>query len=153
MNIHDAELAVFCRCMVDSYLKFAGQPLIDYKPNNLVQALYEVGFVLVAHRTEADPVFYFANQTAQKLWEMDWEEFTRTPSKQSVPEAERAERQALLDAAQANNIIQNYHGTRVTKSGRLFRIKDVTLWNVFNTGNTLIGQAACFDRNLVEFIN
>ena len=79
------------------------------------------------------------------------DEFTQTPSRLSAPQDVRAERQALLDAASQRDIITDYSGVRISKSGRLFEINDVVLWNVYE-GDFAIGQAAKFDRGRVRFL-
>ena len=56
----------------------------------------EQPFVLVAHGTEADPVLNYGNATALALWEMSWEELTRTPSRLTAEAPNREERARLL---------------------------------------------------------
>ncbi len=150
--IFTPETQHLCIHLSDSYEKFSESPILNTQPENLPQALYSADFILLAHDTQKDPVFSFANLTAQKLWEMDWDEFTSTPSRLSAPENMRAERQTLLDAASDRNIISGFKGIRISKSGKLFYIKNVTLWNIFNNQNLLIGQAAIFSPDQIEYL-
>lgn len=108
------------------------------------EALYAAPFALVAHGNQPDPVFCYANLTAQTLWEMDWERFTRTPSRLSAEADDgiQTERQALLKAALAKGYIADYAGIRISASGRRFHIKNTTLWNVMDADGTKLGQAA-----------
>lgn len=46
----------------------------------LSEALYHAPFIVVSHGTEKDPVFNYANLSAQKLWKIDWEDFIKMPS-------------------------------------------------------------------------
>ena len=39
---------------------------------------------LLMHGNEADPVFCYANRTAQRLWGLTWDEFIRLPSRLSA---------------------------------------------------------------------
>ena len=45
---------------------------------------------------EADPVFCYANRTAQRLWGLTWDEFIRLPSRHSAEPLVQAERDRLL---------------------------------------------------------
>ncbi len=152
LDFLDPELVSFCQDMVKCYQKFSQSKLIELSDRPIVEALYQANFILVAHHVQDDPVFCFANLKAQALWEMDWQEFTSTASRLSAPENARAERQTLLDAASEKNIVMDYSGVRVSKTGKLFQIEDVILWNIFNADEQLIGQAARFDVDRIEFI-
>lgn len=148
----ETPLKEFCKHMTESYRELSGSPLLPETPDGDIEDLYNADNIIVAHRTASDPVFCFANLKAQQLWEMEWDEFTSTPSRLSAPENARAERQSLLDTASERNIITDYTGVRISKTGRLFHIKNVTLWNIFDTDKTLIGQAASFSPALIEFL-
>ena len=56
-------------------------PAENGSPAQLAETVFAAPFVLVSHGTEVDPVLNFGNQTALTLWEMSWEELTRTPSR------------------------------------------------------------------------
>ena len=47
---------------------------------------------------EADPVLNYGNRAALALWEMSWEELTRTPSRLTAEAPNREERAKLLEA-------------------------------------------------------
>ena len=42
---------------------------------------YDAPAALLMHGNEADPVFCYANRTAQGLWGLTWDEFIRLPSR------------------------------------------------------------------------
>ena len=116
------------------------------KPAELAQKVFEAPFVLVSHGTEADPVLNYGNAAALALWEMSWEELTRTPSRLTTEAPNREERVRLLDAVTRRGFIDDYSGVRISKSGRRFRISRATVWNLLTETNQPCGQAAMFDK-------
>jgi hypothetical protein len=112
----------------------------------LAQKVFEARFVVVSHGTEADPVLNYGNRAALALWEMSWEELTRTPSRLTAEAPNREERARLLEAVTRRGFIDNYSGVRITKSGRRFRISRATVWNLLMADGKPCGQAAMFDR-------
>lgn len=112
------------------------------------EALWRLPLPVVAHGTEADPVFCYANAAALELWQMDWDSFTRLPSRRSA-EAEpgiQADRSALLSRALAEGIVRDYQGIRVSAKGHRFRIADTHLWTVTDAAGLRHGQAARIGR-------
>jgi len=106
--------------------------------------LYHAPYVVVSHGIQQDPIFNYANLTAQQLWQLDWNKFTALPSRLSA-EAERAEdRQRLLNEAAQKGYIDNYEGIRISSTGMRFNIQKVLLWNLQDEGNKKIGQVALF---------
>ncbi len=132
--------------ILHTYYKITGIMLFDsaYSPEYRSYLLYHAPFVVVSHGTQPDPVFNYANLTAQQLWQLDWEQFTQMPSRLSA-EAERAEdRQHLLDEAAKKGYIENYFGIRISSKGLRFTIARVLLCNLIDQDNQKIGQAAIF---------
>jgi hypothetical protein len=143
----DAAAVRRCRILSDSFARLLGRPLLSGLPMDdlaLAQALYEAAPVIVSHGNEADPVFWFANRTAQRLWELGWERFTRMPSRQSVAPDEHEDREELLRRAREHGYIDDYRGVRISASGRRFRIEGVILWNLDDDQGRRVGQAAMF---------
>jgi len=103
-------------------------------------------YVLLAHNAFNDPIFNYANQTALSLFEMSWEEFTNMPSKYSAESDERGQREKFIAEVEAKGYSKDYSGIRISKTGRRFEIKNVILWNVYDSENNRIGQAALFDE-------
>ena len=112
----------------------------------LARRLFESPCVVVSHGTEADPVLNYGNRAALTLWEMDWDEFTRTPSRFTAEAPNRDERARLLAEVTARGFIDNYSGVRIAKGGRRFRIEQATVWNLIDPDGTRRGQAAMFAR-------
>ena len=131
-----------------SYRKFTGRDLLPglFNPLGLSKNLFAAPFVLVSHGTQADPILNYGNATALALWEMSWDELTRTPSRLTAEAPLREERARLLAAVNERGFIDDYSGVRISKSGRRFRISRATVWNLVTERGEPYGQAAMFDR-------
>lgn len=127
---------------------FTGRSLVpcNHAAERAAEEVFHAPFVLVSHGTEADPILNYGNATAQSLWEMSWEELTRTPSRMTAEAPERTERTRLLTAVMENGFIDSYSGVRISKSGRRFRIARATVWNLVTPEGKPAGQAACFSQ-------
>jgi hypothetical protein len=138
---------VFCMLLANSHLALVGKPLIspNMSPEQAARWLYEEApFCVLAHNTEADPRFVYANRTAQRCFEYGWDEFTTLPSRLSAEAPEREERQRLLDMVARQGYSSDYRGVRIAKSGRRFWIENVTVWNLLDHTGEQHGQAAVF---------
>jgi hypothetical protein len=131
-----------------SFRKWTGRDLLPgaSAPAELARKVFEAPFAVVSHGTEADPVLNYGNAAALALWEMNWEEFTRTPSRQTAEAPNREERAKLLEAVTKRGFIDDYSGVRISKTGRRFRISRATVWNLLTADGKPCGQAAMFDR-------
>ena len=133
--------------ILNSYEHFVGKPCIELtSSNNAAQMLYEAPFAVVAHDTQADPIFGYANRMAQNIFEMNWAEFTSIPSRESAEPVLQDERQALLQRVQQFGFIDDYSGIRISKTGRRFWIRKATVWNLIDANGVRVGQAARFDH-------
>jgi hypothetical protein len=109
--------------------------------------LYEdAPFVLLAHDTSADPLFVYANRTAQACFEYGWDEFVGMPSRLSAEAPNREERRRFMEGVLRRGYVDNYRGLRIAKSGRRFWIDDATVWNLVDADGALHGQAALIRR-------
>lgn len=131
-----------------SLKQWTGRELVsdNVSPAELAEKVFHAPFVLVSHGTQADPVLNYGNATALGLWEMTWEELTRTPSRLTAEAPNREERARLLAAVTANGFIDDYSGIRISKNGRRFRIAQATVWNLLDDHGKHSGQAAMFSR-------
>jgi hypothetical protein len=131
-----------------SYRHFTGRELLTgaSEPRALAEKLFHAPFVVVSHGTQADPILNYGNAAALQLWEMSWEELTRTPSRLTAEAPERDERARLLAAVTAHGFIDDYSGVRISKSGRRFRIARATVWNLVTERGEPCGQAAMFSE-------
>jgi len=132
--------------LISSYRQLTGCDLLDPGISSLEQgrALYEAPFVVASHGTETDPVFNYANRAALALFETGWNDFTSIPSRLSAEPMEREERARLLDRVNREGFIDDYSGVRITSTGRRFRIRRATVWNVVDEHGVYRGQAVMF---------
>ena len=125
-----------------------GRPLLTRLPvetdTGIAARLYTAPFVVLAHGTEPDPLFNYANLAAQRLFERPWDEFVGLPSRLSAEAPERSERERLLARVTAYGFIDDYSGVRIAKSGHRFRILRATVWNLSDAAGHPLGQAASF---------
>ncbi|HEY4414275.1 MAG TPA: MEKHLA domain-containing protein [Verrucomicrobiae bacterium] len=118
----------------------------NFSGGQLAEKIFHAPFVLVSHGTQADPVLNYGNQTALTLWEMPWDELTRTPSRLTAEAPNREERARLLAAVTQRGFIDDYSGVRISKNGKRFRIAQATVWNLLDVRGRPAGQAATFAR-------
>jgi hypothetical protein len=131
--------------LLDSYLRLLGKPLIEISSAlSSGRQVYEAEFALLSHNTDVDPLFNYANQTAQNLFELSWPEFIGMPSRFSAEPVNREERERLLNQVASQGYIDDYSGVRIAKSGKRFLIERAVVWNVYDSGQRYVGQAACF---------
>ena len=119
---------------------------VDAVNASFAKAIYHAPFVVVSHNTDADPIFNYGNQIALDLFEMTWDEFTVLPSRQSAELPNREERSRLLHAVTTQGYIRDYHGIRMSKTGKRFRIEDVIVWNLLDSQGNYHGQAAFYSK-------
>jgi hypothetical protein len=134
--------------LLASYRRLTGRDLLPAALPTLQAArdLYHAPFVVLSHDTAADPVFTYANLTAQRLFEMPWPEIVGMPSRLSAESPLREERQRLLDRVAANGYIDDYRGVRIARTGRRFMIGNSTVWNLIDDRGGKVGQAATFSE-------
>jgi hypothetical protein len=134
--------------LLDSFARLLGRELIPRDGSTAEQAerLFQGPFVVVSHGTEADPVLNYGNAAALALWEMSWEELTRTPSRLTAEPVHRDERARLLARTREHGFVDDYSGIRISKTGRRFRIEQAIVWNLTDENGGHRGQAATFDR-------
>lgn len=133
----------FFDLLTGSYARLVGAPLVP--PGKDASWLYrEAPFVVLAHGTDPDPLFIYANRCAQACFEYSWDEFLALPSRLSAEPIDRAERQRLLDQVARTSFLSGYRGIRVAKSGRRFLIEDGVVWELIDRAGTRHGQAATF---------
>jgi len=133
------------RHIANSYRRLLGEALVPEGMSDAQGAawLYESApFGLLAHGTQADPVFMYGNCGAQAIFGYTWEELTALPSRLSAQAPERSERQAFLDAVTREGFVKDYRGIRITKTGQRFWIERATVWQLIDDAGVLRGQAA-----------
>lgn len=139
----------FFDLLVGSYRRQLGQdpPFLVSPGPDPARWLYEdAPACVLAHNTEPDPRFIYANKAAQHLLEYSWDEIVMLPSRFSAEAPIRAERQRVFEAVARDGFATGYSGVRISKSGRRFRIEDGVLWELRDAQGTLHGVAATFAR-------
>jgi len=126
-----------------SFERLLGRPLVE-PGEDVVQAMWLAPHVILAHGTQADPIFFFGNRAALACFETDLDSLLAMPSRLSAEAPLRDERQALLDRVAAHGFIDDYAGVRISAKGRRFRIERAIVWTVSDAAGMRLGQAATF---------
>ncbi len=132
--------------LLDSYARMVKTELISRQgtPDQQAERLFTSPFVIASHELQDDPILNYGNQTALELWEMDWEQFTQTPSRLTAEPMNREERARMLDQAKIQGYISDYRGVRISSTGKRFLVEKATVWTIQKPDGTLLGQAATF---------
>ena len=133
----------FFALLMGSYARLVGKLLVP-EGKDAAWLYAQAPIAVVAHNTDPDPKFIYANRCAQTCFEYSWDEFIGLPSRLSAEAPERAERQALLDAVAKNSFMSGYRGIRVAKSGRRFLIEDGVIRELIDEKGIRHGAAATF---------
>ncbi len=143
----DAVIQQWCRLLLESYRHWTRRDLIAGvgTPEEQARALFEAPFVVVSHGLEDDPVLNFGNRVALNLWEMTWDQFTRTPSRLTAEPPDQAARARMLAQAEERGFIDNYRGVRISGKGRRFLVNRALVWKVVDPAGRRRGQAATFN--------
>jgi hypothetical protein len=141
-GFHWQHVELLCR----SYQALTGRQLVGcgMTGREMAERFYFVPFVVLSHDTAPDPVFNYANRTAQQLFEMSWDEMTSLPSRYSAELPDQAQRENYLQRVKQHGFIENYSGIRITRTGKRFRIEQAVVWNLIDPSGTYKGQAASF---------
>jgi hypothetical protein len=131
----------FFNLLNSSFTRLLHRPLTE---KGAVWLYEDAPFVVLAHNTDPDPIFVYANKAAQRCFEYGWDEFVRLPSRLSAEAVLQEKRQADLEAVARDGFITGYKGIRIAKSGRRFCINDVTIWQLIDDAGVHRGQAATF---------
>ncbi|PEQ11138.1 MEKHLA domain-containing protein [Novosphingobium sp. PC22D] len=131
------------RLIAQSHHRLMGKPLAEVG-GDAVAALWSAPFALVAHGDETDPLFFFGNRVALERFGYSVEEFIGLPSRLSAEAPLRDERRRMLERVAERGYIDDYAGTRITRSGERFEISRALVWNLVDEAGRMHGQAARF---------
>jgi len=134
--------------LLSSFRHWTGRDLITTSSDIISNArtLFTSTTIVVSHGTEDDPIFNYGNASALELFELEWDDFTRMPSRKSADAVNRTQRANILNEVAKNGFSESYAGIRISASGRRFQIADAILWNLLDNEGRYCGQAACFDQ-------
>ena len=139
----DEQLQRRLALIADSFLRLTGRSLLN---DPTPERLWNAPCVIVAHGSEADPVFFYGNRLALEVFALDFAGFTQLPSRYSAEPLVREERSRLLERVRRDGFIDDYAGVRISASGQRFRIEQAVVWNLIDKEGVCHGQAAAFDR-------
>lgn len=133
---------MLCRC----HKLWMGHELVDPSLSRLDAAfyVYTAPYAVLAHDASVDPVFTYANQTALKLFDVDWPTLMGLPSRLSAEPINQEARQRLLDEVTTQGYIAHYSGVRISRTQKRFQIDNATVWNLVDPYGHPMGQAAMF---------
>lgn len=145
-----AQAAIITRSqrLLDSFHYWTGKELLARNGSVLEQAqrLFFAPSVVVSHGLEADPILNYGNQAALDLWEMTWEQLTRTPSRQTAEPVNQEERARMLRVVAEQGYFDRYRGVRISVTGSRFLVEEAIVWTVMDAEGQRIGQAATFSH-------
>lgn len=136
-------------CINNSFKEHTGcyLPAPTQQANHLDWLDQSAPYSLLAHNTDSDPKFVYANSQALDSFGYSYEEIINLNSKYSASEIDRPQRLLLLESVKENGIAMNYTGPRVRKDGSFFTIYNGIVWVVKDDLDNEIAQAALFWRN------
>ena len=126
--------------LLSTYALLLGKPLAESADD-----LWHTPAAIVAHGTEDEPLFCYANACALTLFKMRAGDFIGTPSHQSAEPEHRDQRAAMFARLEADDVVTGYSGVRIAADGSRFRINDAVIWNLRDRHGKLHGQAAWFE--------
>ncbi len=133
------------RLLLHSYWRLTGKALLDLPAGaDAAEAIDGAERIILSHDAERDPVLNYGNLSAMRLWEMDWDTFTRTPSRLTAEPMEREERASFLARVAEQGYVDDYTGIRISSTGKRFYIVNATVWNLLDEEGAYRGQAAAF---------
>lgn len=143
-----SDIVTWSQIILNSYQQLLNKELIARNNDLFTDAknLYFADFVVLSHNNKPDPIYNYGNEKALKLWEMDWQQLIKTPSRNTTEPISREEREGLLQEANLKGYITNYGGIRVSSTGKRYLIKNITLWNLRDESGEFCGQAATFSQ-------
>lgn len=129
----------------ECFQRLTGKPLYAPGTADLYRWLTEEApYGILAHNTDPDPRFVYANAHALASFKYSPEEILTVPSRLSASEQDRPKRQRMLEIVLRDGIVYNYSGPRVDKYGNTFTIYDGIVWQLRNADDEVWGQAALF---------
>jgi len=135
---HDAHI----KRVAASFARVTGAPLFESGLSG--QGAWFGDFALLTHRGDDQATLNYGNAFALGLWQCSWEEFTAMPSAATAPPEDHGARDILMRTVARDNFVRGYSGRRISRKGRLFRIEDVTIWQLLDDDGGSFGVGAFF---------
>ena len=146
VSLGDMDKIEHVKILLDSFEKLVKKQIIVRTGDSAkdLKLIEESEFVLLSHNGEQDPKLNYGNQFALDLWELNWDDFIKTPSRETAEIDLRTRREEVLKIVKEKGFYDKYEGIRISSSGKRFKIKNAIIWNVLNESEVRIGQAAYF---------
>ena len=144
----DAANARLIALIASSHEHLLGTSLVETE--DVVAGLWECARPVVAHGTESDPLFFFANRAALEVFEAGLDAFVGMPSRLSAEAPLREEREAFMRRVRQRGFVDDYRGVRISLKGRRFMMTGGIVWNLVDNAGTVYGQAASFVPQSLE---
>jgi len=142
------EIVDWTQIILNSYHGLFNQQLIDRTGDKLTQSknLFYAPMVVYSHDNQKDPIYNYSSEKGLIVWDMTWDQFRKTPSRTTTEPLLREEREAILRETATKGYMTNYEGIRISRSGKKYKISDITLWNLTDNLGQYCGQAATFSQ-------
>ena len=137
----------FITQVAESFARVTGRSLFEEGPldrNAPGPGAWAGNFALLTHCGGAAAQLNYGNQFALQLWDCNWEEFAGMPSAATAPDEDTAERAAMMETVVRDGFVSGYTGKRISRTGRLFLIENVTIWRLLDANGQGFGVAAFF---------
>ena len=132
--------------LCSSYKHWTGKQFLPgtHTDAKTARLIFEAPFAVLSHGTEENPILNYSNRIGLELFEMNWNEWTSMPSRLTAEPMLRDERAVLMQRVTENGYIDDYSGTRISKTGKRFFIEQARVWNLIDSEGIYRGQAATF---------
>lgn len=143
---HETFIVPHTQMLLDSFRHWLGRDLIPRHgdPAAEARAVFDAPFAVLSAGPQEDPILNYGNGVTLRLWAMDWETLTQTPSRQTAEPVHRAARAEFLRRVREQGYVDDYSGIRISARGDRFRIENVIVWNLQDSAGNHAGQAATF---------
>lgn len=140
------------RCVSDSLEQYYGKSLYDELSVSGPGAIHNnERYVVISHGTQDDPVYNYGNKAGLLFFGYPEHEFVQLPSRYSAPSgALRQDRSQIVQHVLDHGWTIIDEAIRQNKARESFRVRRILYFNVNDDDGKRIGQAATFDRELIE---
>ena len=139
--------------LVSSYESKTGREMMKLSKDQALRAqeIFNADFILLSHGIQASPILNYANKRGLQTWGIPWEKMTCMPSSKTAETGiDMTEREEFMRKVTKFGIVEGYEGIRISADKRRFKIKDAVVWNVHNSADEYLGQAAYFKE--IEYL-
>ena len=147
MEIWEQSIIIYqSQLILNNFYHWFGYPLLDVNDETFAHQLFEASFPVFSHTDQTDPIYNYGNRKALELWELEWEQPIKTPSRYSAEPMEQADRSRLLEETMKQGYCCHAQGVRISSTGKRYNITDFAVWNLLDEHRQCRGQAATFSK-------